>query len=52
MMGYQSKKHQLKLFYSTINLENRIRGDHILRKIKENIDFIYKIVESKCSQFL
>jgi len=35
---------QLKLFYTRLNLEKRIRQDHILRKIAHLIDFdfIYK----------
>jgi transposase len=37
---------QNKLFYETINLDDRIRKDHILRKIAQRIDFdfIYKEV--------
>jgi transposase len=38
MMGYQDKADQ-KLFHYGINLEERIRSNHPLRKIKEIIDF-------------
>ena len=40
MMGRQPKV-QNKLFYTAINLEQRVRKNHILRKVKRNIDFIY-----------
>ena len=45
MMGYQSN-FQPKLFYFNVNLEQRVPQNHILRKIKEKIDFdfIYKEV--------
>jgi transposase len=48
MMSYQDPP-QRKLFYIGINLDNRIRKDHPLRKIKEliNFDFIYKEVKDK-----
>jgi transposase len=48
MMGRQSD-NQSKLFYTCLNLEKRIRKDHILRKIAQFIDsdFIYKQVEDK-----
>jgi transposase len=48
MMGRQSDTQQ-KLFYTCLNLEKRIRKDHILRKITQLIDFdfIYKQVEDK-----
>ena len=48
MMGRQPDAQQ-KLFYTCLNLENRIRKDHILRKIAAIIDFdfIYKQVEDK-----
>ena len=48
MMGRQPKV-QNKLFYSTINLEQRVRQNHILRKIKKhiNFDFIYDEVKDK-----
>jgi len=48
MMSYQ-KPPQRKLFYIGINLDKRIRQNHLLRKIKERIDFdfIYKVVEDK-----
>ena len=48
MMGRQPKV-QNQLFYTTINLEQRIRNNHILRKVKRNIDsdFIYNEVRDK-----
>lgn len=48
MMGHQSDNQQ-KLFYTCLNLEKRIRKDHILRRITRhiNFDFIYKQVEDK-----
>jgi transposase len=48
MMGRQSKV-QNKLFYTAINLEQRIRKNHVLRKVKRNIDFdfIYNEVKDK-----
>lgn len=46
MMGRQND-YQHKLFINGFNLDKRVRKDHILRKISENIDFdfIYKEVE-------
>jgi len=38
MMGHQSDS-QKKLFCYNANLEDRIPRDHILRKIREHIDF-------------
>lgn len=48
MMGHQQRV-QTKLFYTKLNLEQRIRKDHILRKIAKHIDFdfIYKEVKDK-----
>lgn len=48
MMGVQEPA-QGKLFYANINLEQRIRANHPLRKINQLIDFdfSYKAVESK-----
>ncbi len=48
MMGRQ-RKIQRKLFYSTINLDKRVRKDHILRKVVKYIDFdfTYKEVKDK-----
>lgn len=48
MMGHQSKV-QNKLFYTAINLEQRVRKNHILRKVKRHIDFdfIYNEVKDK-----
>lgn len=46
MMGRKTEV-QNKLFYETINLDRRIRKDHILRKIAQLIDFdfIYREVQ-------
>ena len=46
MMGRQPKV-QKKLFYTKLNLDQRIRKDHILRKIDKyiNFDFIYNQVK-------
>jgi transposase len=51
MMGHQPKV-QKKLFYTKLNLDQRIRKDHILRKISThvNFDFIYKQVEATYGQ--
>lgn len=51
MMGRQPKV-QNKLFYTKLNLDQRIRIDHILRKINRhvNFDFIYKQVEDTYGQ--
>jgi len=38
MMGYQSG-NQPKLFYPSVNLEERIPENHVLRRIKSRIDF-------------
>ena len=48
MMGYQDPPQE-NMFLYNIYLENRVRKDHILRRIKELIDFdfIYKEVEDK-----
>ena len=48
MMGRQPKV-QNKLFYTAVNLEQRVRKNHILRKVKSNIDFdfIYNEVKDK-----
>jgi transposase len=48
MMGYQPKV-QNQLFYTNFNLSQRIRQDHILRKINTHIDFnfIYNEVKDK-----
>jgi transposase len=48
MMGYQSNL-QPKLFYYNSNLEKRIPPNHILRKIKEKIDFNFIYAEVKDS---
>jgi transposase len=46
MMGYQPD-YQHKLFVTGFNLENRIRKDHILRKILETVDFDFIYQEVK-----
>ncbi len=46
MMGRQPKV-QNKLFYTAVNLEQRVRKDHILRKIKSKIDFDFIYNEVK-----
>jgi len=46
MMSRQ-KKVQNQLFYSAINLEQRVRKDHILRKVKTHIDFDFIYNEVK-----
>ncbi len=46
MMGRQPKV-QNKLFYTAINLDQRVRQNHILRKIKRNIDFDFIYNEVK-----
>ena len=38
MMGRQAGRQQ-KLFYSDVNIEERVPKGHILRKIKKAIDF-------------
>jgi len=45
MMGYESDGQQ-KLFYN-VNIEKRIPKDHILRKIKDKIDFNFIYTEVK-----
>ena len=48
MMGRQPE-NQLKLFYTKFNLDQRVRKDHILRKVEKYIDFefIYNEVKDK-----
>ena len=48
MMGRQSKV-QNKLFYTAVNLEKRIRKDHLLRAVDKLVDFnfIYKQVQDR-----
>ena len=46
MMGHQPKV-QNKLFYTAFNLEQRVRQDHILRKVKSCIDFDFIYNEVK-----
>jgi transposase len=47
MMGYEPKENQGKLFYYGINLEERIRPDHPLRKMAGLIDFDFIYDEVK-----
>jgi transposase len=46
MMGFQ-RNNQHKLFISGFNLEERVRNDHILRKISQKIDFDFIYDEVK-----
>lgn len=48
MMGYESE-FQGKLFYTRFSLDERVRKDHVLRKIAKHVDFdfIYKQVADK-----
>lgn len=46
MMGRQPSR-QPKLFYQDINLEKRVPPDHILRKVREKIDFDFIYAEVK-----
>ncbi len=48
----KEQKDNLKLFYPSVNLEKRVRPDHILRKINKNIDFnfVYDEVKDKYGQ--
>ena len=46
MMGIQAKGQQLKMFYQGLCLERRVRPDHPLRQVKQQVDFdfIYQMV--------
>ena len=46
MMGRQPNQQQ-KMFYDRINLDQRIRSDHVLRQIAQHLDFdfIYNEVQ-------
>jgi hypothetical protein len=48
MMGHHPPSQE-NIFMYNIHIENRVRKDHILRSIKELIDFdfIYKEVEDR-----
>jgi transposase/uncharacterized protein (UPF0179 family) len=46
MMGHQQRV-QKKLFYTKLDLDQRIRKDHILRKVKNYIDFDFVYNEVK-----
>ncbi len=39
MMGRQAKGQQVKMFFKGFSLEQRVRPDHPLRKVKKLIDF-------------
>lgn len=45
MMGHQAKGQQVKMFYPGFSVEQRVRSDHPLRKIKELIDFDFTYKE-------
>ena len=49
MMGYQDPPQE-NIFIYNIYLENRVRKDHPLRRIKETVDFdfIYKDLVYLC----
>ena len=49
-MMVRQPKVQNKLFYTAFNLEQRVRQDHIVRKVKNCIDFdfIYNEVKDTC----
>ena len=44
MMGYQTARPE-RLFYTQINLEQRVRADHPLRRIAREIDFTFVYAE-------
>ncbi len=48
MMGHQPPP-QPSLFYTGINLETRIRSDHVLRKVTRmvDLDFVYQEVKDR-----
>ena len=46
MMGFQNN-NQHKMFISGFNLEDRVRSDHILRKVAQKIDFDFIYDEAK-----
>ena len=46
MMGFQSDQ-QPKLFYPSINLEQRIPDQHVLRRIRSQVDFDFIYDEVK-----
>ncbi len=46
MMGRESPP-QASLFYTGINLEKRIRSDHVLRKVARLVDFDFVYIEVK-----
>ena len=48
MMGQQPPP-QPSLFYTGINLEKRVRSDHVLRKVARLVDFDFVYVEVKQS---
>ena len=46
MMGRESPP-QVSLFYTAINIEKRIRSDHVLRKVARLVDFDFVYTEVK-----
>lgn len=48
MMGHQGPP-QASLFYTGINLEERIRSNHVLRKVAQRVDFDFVYAEVKQS---
>lgn len=46
MMGRQQDQ-QNKLFYTRLNIDQRIRKDHLLRQINQHIDFAFVYNEVK-----
>jgi hypothetical protein len=47
MIGYEAKENQGKLSFYGINIEERIRADHPIRKIAGLIDFDFIYEEVK-----
>jgi hypothetical protein len=48
MMG-RDQLPQRSLFYTSINLDKRVRGDHVLRKVARLVDFDFVYGEVKDS---
>jgi len=46
MMGHQPPP-QSSLFYTRINLERRVRANHVLRKVARMVDFDFVYAEVK-----
>lgn len=45
MMGRQAKSRQVKMFYQEFSFEQRVRADHLLRRINQLIDFDFTYTE-------